>query len=221
MNTRWCFLKGRIFLLFVVITLSTVQADILNFRKSKQKDESSGSFSLESEKPIAMVTEMSYQPKQFTVDSIPKPNSKPLPESEKIIVPINPPTDSAKPQVKQTSQFHRPFNQKLVAAVSYCPNPENPHKGVIFRPVDMGSVIASMEGRVVAVDYMDGYYNYVIIEHLNGFFTVYGNLDDVFVAEGQTIRKGEALGSLVKEKGLYFQVNHGKKTLDPISLIKS
>ena len=67
-----------------------------------------------------------------------------------------------------------------------------------------------MEGRVVAIDYMDGYYNYVIIEHPNGYFTVYGNLEEVFVAEGQTVKKGET-----------FQVNQGKKTLDPISLIKS
>ena len=68
---------------------------------------------------------------------------------------------------------------------------------------------------------MDGYHNYVIIEHPNGYFSVYGNLDEVFVAEGQIIKKGEILGNLMKEKGLYFQVNQGKKTLDPISLIKS
>ncbi len=117
--------------------------------------------------------------------------------------------------------FVRPFNQKLIAKVNYSPDPENPHKGVVFSPLEIGSVLASMEGRIVAIDFMDGYHNYVIIEHPNGYFSVYGNLDEVFVAEGQIIKKGEILGNLMKEKGLYFQVNQGKKTLDPISLIKS
>jgi len=210
-------LKGKFFLLLAGFSFVSSQANILNYRKLKLKEEPSNSLVILESKEVTTP----IPPIQYLTESIPKPNTPTVPEKEKIIVPLNPSTDPAKPQAKQSSQFTRPFNQKLIATVNYSHNPENPHKGVVFSPLEIGSVLASMEGRIVAIDFMDGYHNYVIIEHPNGYFTVYGNLDEVFVAEGQVIKKGEILGNLMKEKGLYFQVNQGKKTLDPISLIKS
>lgn len=213
--------KNSILFLFLAgVGITQLHSEILNYRKIKVQEEKPVAPNI-SDKEIIKTNPFIPEVKQYTTDSIPKPNTPPILEKEKIIVPLTPPSDPARPQVKQSSQFTRPFNQKLIATVNFSPNPENPHKGIVFSPIEIGSVISSMEGRVVAIDFMDGYYNYVIIEHANGYFTVYGNLEEVFVAEGQTVKKGETLGNLVKEKGLYFQVNQGKKTLDPISLIKS
>lgn len=211
--------KILFFILINAIVLGNSQAEILNFRKSKVKQQEVHSIlsieTKETEKNFSVI-----EKQEFRTEMIPKPNSS-VPDREKIVIPLSPPSDPARPKRKQPSQFCRPFNQKLITTVNFTLNPENPHKGVVYSPIEIGSVISSMEGRVVAIDFMDGYYNYVIIEHPNGFFTVYGNLDEVFVAEGQLIKKGEVLGNLMKEKGLYFQVNQGKKILDPISLIKS
>ena len=191
-------MKGKVFLLLAGFSFVSSQANILNYRKSKLKEEPSNSLAILESKEVTAPT----LPMQYLTESIPKPNTPPVPEKEKIIVPLNPSTDPLKPQIKQSSQFTRPFNQKLIAKVNYSPDPENPHKGVVFSPLEIGSVLASMEGRIVAIDFMDGYHNYVIIEHPNGYFSVYGNLDEVFVAEGQIIKKGEILGNLMKEKGV-------------------
>jgi murein DD-endopeptidase MepM/ murein hydrolase activator NlpD len=215
-------LNGKLFafLLFCGVAFTASQAEILNYRKSKPKEELQTQVSMVEVKEVVKSVP-AIETREHINEFIPKPNSPPIPEKEKIIVPMTPPSDPPKPQVKQTTQFTRPYNQKLITIVNFSANPENPHKGVVYSPIEMGSVLSSMDGRVVAIDYMDGYHNYVILEHPNGFFTVYGNLDEVFVGEGQSIKKGAVLGNLVKEKGLYFQVNQGKKTLDPISLIKS
>jgi murein DD-endopeptidase MepM/ murein hydrolase activator NlpD len=214
-------LKGKFFFLLLAgAAFTNSQAEILNYRKLKAKEEMQSQVSVVETKEVVKKSPSPETPNYIT-ESIPKPNIPSTLEKEKITIPLTPPSDPPRPQLKQPSQFTRPFNQKLITTVNFSANPENPHKGVVYSPIDIGSVLSSMEGRVVAIDYMDGYYNYVIVEHPNGFFTVYGNLDEVFVAEGQTVKKGEVLGNLVKEKGLYFQVNQGKKILDPISLIKS
>ncbi|MCB1192012.1 MAG: M23 family metallopeptidase [Leptospiraceae bacterium] len=103
---------------------------------------------------------------------------------------------------------------------SFSDNPERPHKGILFQPDEFGEVISPLDGKVVVKDYMDGYEKYIIIEHNNGYSTVYGNLDEIYVDEEQSVKKGVLIGTLVKHKGLYFQINRGKKPVDPNKLLK-
>lgn len=91
----------------------------------------------------------------------------------------------------------------------------DPHKGVLYQRGKTSLVRAALPGKVVLIDYMDGYENYVILEHQSGFYSVYGNLEKVQVTEGQTIQKKDRLGILGKEKGLYFQVNKNKTITNP------
>jgi len=91
----------------------------------------------------------------------------------------------------------------------------DPHKGIRYSRDNSGWVRAALPGKVVHIDYMDGYENYIILEHENGWYSVYGNLERVQVTEGQTLAAKERLGTLTKDKGLYFQVNHNKSAINP------
>lgn len=122
--------------------------------------------------------------------------------------------------IEKNIQFARPHNQKLLILTNYSNDSEEPHRGILYLPIETGNVLSAKEGKIVLIDYMDGYHNYIIIEHANGYFTVYGNLNMIYVEEGQSIKKGETLGLLLKEKGLYFQITQGKKTIDPNFLVK-
>lgn len=205
------------------VLLTPLYSEILNLKKSRAMEEVAF-FSMQPAKDPAKVNppivEATQAPKEFKTEIIPKPNS-PLPEKDKIVIPLTPPSDPPKVIPKPNIHFGKPFLHKFIARTNFSSDPENPYKGVLLTPIESSSVLATLDGKVVAIDYMDGYNNYIILEHLNGYYTVYGNLDRVFVAEGQTVKKGEHLGNLLKEKGLYFQVNQGKKILDPISFIKS
>jgi murein DD-endopeptidase MepM/ murein hydrolase activator NlpD len=184
-------------LLFLLLPYSTF-AEILNYKKLE---------------PVVSKPE----------ETLPAKTTLPLVDTKK----EEPKIIETKPQqnfntpIQRVYNFARPYSDKVLTLTKFSDNPEEPHRGVVLSPIDSGTVISSLEGKVVAVDYMDGYNNYVIIEHPNGFYSVYGNMDLILVGEGQFVKKGETLGSLLKEKGLYFQISQGKKYIDPNLLIKS
>lgn len=95
-----------------------------------------------------------------------------------------------------------------------------PHKGILFSPDKNLTVISSLPGKVVSIDYMDGYSNYVILEHDDGVYTVYGNLEKVTVTEGQRVSEKDRIGNTGKTRGLYFQVNKGKTAINPLSFLE-
>ncbi|TGL86014.1 LysM peptidoglycan-binding domain-containing protein [Leptospira congkakensis] len=97
----------------------------------------------------------------------------------------------------------------------------DPHKGIQFQRGTSSLVRASLPGKVVHVDYMDGYENFVVLEHQNGLYTVYGNLERIQVTEGQQVKPKDRLGILSKDKGLYFQVNKQKQSLNPERILEN
>lgn len=123
------------------------------------------------------------------------------------------------PSTKRRRKRNVPLLSKPIYK-NFSDNPVRPHKGILFQPDGYGEVISPMAGKVVVKDYMDGYEKYIIVEHSNGYSTVYGNLEEIYVDEQQKVKKGVLLGTLVKHKGLYFQINHGKKPVDPKKLLR-
>ncbi len=95
-----------------------------------------------------------------------------------------------------------------------------PHKGIEFTRERSAWVRSSLPGKVVTIDFMDGYENYVVVEHENGWYSVYGNLERVMVTEGQVLTERERIGTLVKNRGLYFQVNQNKIPVNPILFLQ-
>lgn len=116
-------------------------------------------------------------------------------------------------------QFQPPFSQKLPIQKSFSPDSRAPHRGVLFAYSTLGHVESSQSGKVAAIAYMEGYENYVIIQHRRGYSTVYANLDHIIVSEGQFVKKGAMLGTLTKFKGLYFQLNHKRTALNPVKFL--
>lgn len=89
------------------------------------------------------------------------------------------------------------------------------------------AVSAADSGRVESVQYLKtGYGIHVIINHGNGFKTLYAHLSRVAVGEGQNIGRGELvgdMGSTGRSTGphLHFEViNAGGAKLDPMSYLK-
>lgn len=117
--------------------------------------------------------------------------------------------------------FKRPFSKKLKPFREFNDDSFNPHRGVLFEHEQDGFVQSALSGKVVAVDSMDGYGNYIIIEHDNGYTTVYANLNQINVFEGQKVETKERLGILSKNRGLYFQVNIGRIAINPKIVLKN
>lgn len=97
---------------------------------------------------------------------------------------------------------------------SFSDNPANPHRGIAIK-TNSEEVFPANDGRIVSIGNMEGYKTYIIVDHGNGVYTVYGNLDYTQATEGQVVRKGNVIGKVSRSKSLYFQVNIGSKAVDP------
>jgi murein DD-endopeptidase MepM/ murein hydrolase activator NlpD len=68
------------------------------------------------------------------------------------------------------------------------------HKGIDL--TGNRSILASDNGKVVYAGYKSDYGNHIIIDHLNGYTTVYGHLSKISVTVGSTVEKGEKIGTM-------------------------
>lgn len=99
------------------------------------------------------------------------------------------------------------------------------HTGIdVAAPV--GTLVgASAAGTVIQVGVSNGqpvgYGNYVVIQHRNGYLTLYGHLSRVLVTLGEQVRQLELIG-LVGSTGLssgphlHFEIRHDGEFLDPL-----
>jgi septal ring factor EnvC (AmiA/AmiB activator) len=75
-------------------------------------------------------------------------------------------------------------------------------------------------GRVVYSDWFKGYGLLLIINHGNGYHSLYGNLSEIFHKTGDIINKGTAIGKvgesrLMNVSTLYFEIRYKGKPVDP------
>lgn len=88
------------------------------------------------------------------------------------------------------------------------------------------AVVAADSGRVVAViSQRYGYGNHVIIDHGNGFQTLYAHLSSFAVSEGQTVGQGSAIGNMGstgRSTGthLHFEIRQNGVALNPLNFLK-
>ena len=61
---------------------------------------------------------------------------------------------------------------------------------------DGGAVCAADGGTVITATYNDGYGNYIIIDHGNGYQTLYAHMSGLAVGSGQTVSQGQTIGYL-------------------------
>jgi murein DD-endopeptidase MepM/ murein hydrolase activator NlpD len=97
------------------------------------------------------------------------------------------------------------------------------HKGIDI--VGNSSILAADEGVIEYAGYnSSGYGNEVIIDHNNGFKTLYGHLKSIQVKKGQIVEKGEVIGimgSTGDSTGthLHFEVHLNGKLKNPTSYL--
>lgn len=94
------------------------------------------------------------------------------------------------------------------------------HKGIKIRPEKTGPVFASAAGNVIFADYIRGFDNIMVVDHGDGFYTVYGNLNDMKAEIGEKIERGDILGRINVDLNnntsyLYFEIRKNDEALNP------
>lgn len=98
------------------------------------------------------------------------------------------------------------------------------HNGIDIAGAYNSPIVAADGGRVTYAGWMDGYGNYVIIDHENGYQTAYGHCASLNVSVGQRVSKGEHIanmGSTGRSTGthLHFEVKVNSQFTDPLGYV--
>ena len=94
------------------------------------------------------------------------------------------------------------------------------HSGMDIGASYGSSVVASDSGTVCYCGEKGGYGNCIMIDHGNGYYTLYGHLSGYAVSYEQTVTKGQTIG-YVGSSGwatgphLHFEIRSGSTALDP------
>lgn len=101
------------------------------------------------------------------------------------------------------------------------------HRAVDIANRSNPPVVAAATGTVVIAGWNGGGYgNYVVIDHGNGYQTLYGHLLKApIVAAGQKVNRGQTIGTMGstgRSTGthLHFEIKTGKGNMNPLSLLK-
>jgi murein hydrolase activator len=93
--------------------------------------------------------------------------------------------------------------------------------GLFIRSPEGQEVKAVAAGRVVFSDWLRGFGNLLIVDHGGGFMSIYGNNETLYKQVGQPLQGGETIAAVGNsggnfESGLYFELRHQGKPVDPM-----
>lgn len=100
------------------------------------------------------------------------------------------------------------------------------HKGLDIANHDGGAIVAADNGKVVVSGWTNsGYGNHVIIDHGNGYQTLYGHLSSISVQVGTRVNRGAVIGqmgSTGRSTGthLHFEIRTNGGNVDPLGYLK-
>lgn len=98
------------------------------------------------------------------------------------------------------------------------------HAGLDFAASYGSTIRAADSGTVIFAGWYGGYGRAVIINHGHGMTTLYGHTSELYVSEGQTVQRGQAIGA-VGSSGfstgphLHFEVRRDGTPVDPMGFL--
>ena len=93
-------------------------------------------------------------------------------------------------------------------------------KGVMLSASEGSSVNAVADGNVVYADWVKGFGLLLVVDHGEGYMSIYGHNQALLKQAGDGVRAGEAVALVGKsgghaEPGLYFEIRHQGEAVDP------
>jgi len=94
-------------------------------------------------------------------------------------------------------------------------------KGIEIQAREGSPIQSISSGKVVYADWLKGYGLVVIVDHTNGFYSLYAHASKLLVAEGNSVTMGQVIGEtgetgVTEEDTLYFELRKGTTPIDPL-----
>ena len=100
------------------------------------------------------------------------------------------------------------------------------HDGIDINAIANTPVYTVADGKVSIAGWINGYGNYIQIEHSNGLSSFYAHLNQINVAKGQTVKQGQIIGKsgntgVGTGAHLHFGVKKNKGSDNPMKYLPS
>ena len=95
-------------------------------------------------------------------------------------------------------------------------------KGLFIKANEGAEVKSIAAGRVVFADWLRGFGNLIILDHGNGYMSLYGNNQAVLKHVGESVHAGDVIASVGNSggnetNGLYYELRSQSRPFDPLS----
>ncbi|STX28055.1 peptidase, M23/M37 family [Legionella beliardensis] len=95
------------------------------------------------------------------------------------------------------------------------------NQGITFFASEGAPVYAIYPGKVVFSDWLNGYGLLVIIDHGQGYMTLYAHNESLYKKTGTAVYQGEQIAAVghtggIKQNGLYFEIRRHGKAIPPL-----
>jgi len=99
------------------------------------------------------------------------------------------------------------------------------NNGIDIRAPVGSEVFAIGSGKIAYADRFLGYGNMVMVDHGDGYYTIYGHLSEVLVGIGDDVKVGQKIGKIgdigaLGESMLHFELRKKGKPVDPLAYLK-
>lgn len=98
-------------------------------------------------------------------------------------------------------------------------------KGLFIRAAQGTAVKAIAAGRVVFAEWLRGFGNIVIIDHGEGYMSLYSNNESLYKQVGDRVQPGDTIAAVGNsggqpDTGLYFEMRHESRPVNPLLWVK-
>jgi len=126
----------------------------------------------------------------------------------------------AEPFADMRGRLQWPLRGKIVEHFGAAADSERSSQGVLIAAKEGSEVRAISHGRVIYADWLRGYGLLLIIDHGDGYLSLYGYNETLLKDVGDWVDAGEVVASSGdsgghKVSGLYFELRHDGKAFDP------
>ncbi|MHB1352735.1 MAG: murein hydrolase activator EnvC family protein, partial [Thiobacillus sp.] len=98
-------------------------------------------------------------------------------------------------------------------------------KGIFIRAAQGSAVKAIAEGRVVFAEWLRGFGNLIIVDHGEGYMSLYSNNESLYKQVGERVKPGDPIAAVGNsggqpDSGLYFEMRHQSRPVNPLGWVK-
>ncbi|MDA8129447.1 MAG: peptidoglycan DD-metalloendopeptidase family protein [Betaproteobacteria bacterium] len=98
-------------------------------------------------------------------------------------------------------------------------------KGLFIRAARGTAVKAIAAGQVVFAEWLRGFGNLIIIDHGDGYMSLYSNNESLYKQVGERVQPGDTIAAVGNsggqpDTGLYFEMRHQSRPVNPLDWVK-